>query len=106
MDGAGPDLLRPDAGEIDRRGAVHARGLRRVGVELVARDHLDAMGLPIGRTVLVGVAHWPRPVSRMTDPSRFLPTREIGVDTSISIYLLCVVSKPYRRNFTMNDQPT
>src|SRR5712692_10656465 len=47
VDRAGPDLLRPDPGEIDRRGAVHAGGLRRVGVELVARDDLDAVGLPI-----------------------------------------------------------
>ena len=36
LDRAGPDLLRADTGEIDRGGAVHARGLRGVGVELVA----------------------------------------------------------------------
>src|SRR5436305_3349054 len=47
MDRAGPDLLRPDPGEIDRSRAVHAGGLRRVGVELIARDHLDAVGLPV-----------------------------------------------------------
>ena len=58
MDRAGPDLLRPDPGEIDRRGAVHARGLRRVGVELIARDHLDAVRLPVDR---VPLAHLARP---------------------------------------------
>src|SRR4030095_1379649 len=47
MDRAGPDLLRPDAREVERRGAVHAGGLRRVGVELIAGDHLDAVGLPV-----------------------------------------------------------
>ena len=36
---AGPDLLRADPGKVDR-GAVHAGGLRGVGVEPVARDHL------------------------------------------------------------------
>src|SRR5205085_10657911 len=54
MDRAGPDLLRPDPGEIDRGGAVHAGGLRRVGVELIARDHLDAVGLPVGPFWLLG----------------------------------------------------
>src|SRR5437763_14876330 len=47
MDRAGPDLLRPDPGEIDRSRAVHAGRLRRVGIELIARDHLDAVGLPV-----------------------------------------------------------
>src|SRR5437868_8194834 len=57
MDRAGPDLLRPDAGKVDRRGAVHAGGLRRVGVELIAGDHLDPMLLPIDPAMLVTVAH-------------------------------------------------
>src|SRR5438270_9763809 len=47
MDRAGPDLLRPDPGEIDRGRAVHAGSLRRVGIELIARDHLDAVGFPV-----------------------------------------------------------
>src|SRR5437879_473663 len=57
MDRAGPDLLRPDPGEIDRRGAVHAGGLRRVGVELIAGDHLDAVGLPVDPLWLMPIAH-------------------------------------------------
>ena len=57
LDRARPDLLSPDSGKIDRGGAVHARGLGRIRVELVTRDHLDAVGLPIDRLVLAFVAH-------------------------------------------------
>src|SRR5579862_8843696 len=63
VDRAGPDLLRADAGEIDRRGAVHARRLRRVGVELVARDHLDAVLLPVDRGIVLALAHLSVPIS-------------------------------------------
>jgi len=49
--------FEPDSGKIDRGGAVHARGLGRIRVELVTRDHLDAVGLPIDRLVLAFVAH-------------------------------------------------
>src|SRR4051794_32065312 len=61
MDRAGPDLLRPDPGEIDRSRAVHAGGLRRVGIELIARDHLDAVGLPVDPFWLVPLSHMPVP---------------------------------------------
>ncbi len=43
---AGPQLLRADAGEIDRRLAVHALGGRHVGIELVAGNHAHAIVLP------------------------------------------------------------
>ena len=44
--GAGPELLRAHPGEVDRCLAVHAGGLRGVGVELVAGDDPDAVKLP------------------------------------------------------------
>jgi hypothetical protein len=59
---ARPDLLRPDPGEIDCGGAVHAGCLRGVRVELIARDHLDAVRLPIDRLVPLLLAHIVRPV--------------------------------------------
>ena len=62
LNGARPDLLGPDPGEIDRGGAVHPRGLGGVRVELIARDHLDPVNLPIDPFVLVPVAHLDRPV--------------------------------------------
>src|ERR1041385_177515 len=62
MDRAGPDLLRADAGEIDRRRAIHPGGLGRVGVELIAGDHLDAVGLPVDPFWLL--AHRGRPKRR------------------------------------------
>src|SRR5690348_15909132 len=46
LDRAGPELLRADAGEGDRGLAVHARGRRHVGVELVAGDDAHAVMLP------------------------------------------------------------
>jgi hypothetical protein len=63
-DRASPDLLRPDAGGIDRGGAVHARGLRGIGIELVALDHANAVVPPIDRAwcwrfVMMIVAHRP-----------------------------------------------
>ncbi len=60
LDRAGPDLLRADPGEIDRRGAVHARRLGGVAIELIARDDLDPVDLPIGVLVLVTAAHLAR----------------------------------------------
>ena len=45
-DRAGPDLLRADAGMVDRRLAVHAGRLRGVGIERVARDDPHAVMLP------------------------------------------------------------
>src|ERR1051325_1993727 len=55
--GAGPDLLCAHSGEIDRRSAVHPGGLRRVGVELVARADLDTALLPIDVAGVVMLAH-------------------------------------------------
>ena len=47
-DGASPKLLRADAGEVDRRGPVHARGLGSVGIERARRDHPHAVMFPVG----------------------------------------------------------
>src|SRR5690606_4268175 len=44
--GACPDLLCADASEIDRGGAIHAWSARRVRIETVARNHLNAGMLP------------------------------------------------------------
>ena len=57
-DRAGPDLLRADPGGVDRGGAVHAGGLRGIGIELVALDHPHAVVPPVdgarcGRLVVV-----------------------------------------------------
>ena len=70
IDGASPDLLRADTGLIDRRGAVHPRRLRRVGIQLIALDHPHTVQPPIHRAgrgrpivivvlmiVIVAVAH-------------------------------------------------
>src|SRR5262249_49590258 len=43
---ASPEFLRADAGEIDRRLAVHARRRRHVGIELIAGNDADAVVLP------------------------------------------------------------
>ena len=51
---AGPQLLRADAGEIDRRGAVHARGLGGVGVERAGGDHPHAVMFPVGHASDLG----------------------------------------------------
>lgn len=42
----GPDLLRPHACEVHRRGAVHARRRVRIRIERAARDHAHAFVLP------------------------------------------------------------
>src|SRR6185312_16855959 len=47
-DGAGPQLLRAGIGIGDGGGAVHARRLRRVGVELGALHHAHAVPAPVG----------------------------------------------------------
>src|SRR5882757_6862777 len=41
-----PDFLRAGAGEIDGDLAVHARRLRRIAVERMARDHAHAIKFP------------------------------------------------------------
>ena len=47
-DGAGPQFLGADAGEVDRRGAVHAGGLGGVGVEGGGGDDPHAIVFPVG----------------------------------------------------------
>ena len=49
VDRPGPDFLSADAGFVDRGGAVHAGGLRGVGVELIGLDHPHAVRAPIDR---------------------------------------------------------
>jgi hypothetical protein len=44
-----PELLRARAPEVDGRRAQHARRLRRIGVEAIARDHPDTLGTPVAR---------------------------------------------------------
>jgi hypothetical protein len=64
-DRAGPDLLRADAGMVDRGLPEHAGRLRRVGVELVAGDDPHAVMLParlvimIMRMVVIVRGSWP-----------------------------------------------
>src|SRR6266851_2764278 len=53
-DRAGPQLLRAGAGEVDRRGARHARCLRRVGVEILHADDAHAVGPPILLAAVLG----------------------------------------------------
>src|SRR5207253_166198 len=55
VDGARPQLARPDAREIDRSLAVHARRLRRVRIELVAGDDAHAVMLPARVGKIVGM---------------------------------------------------
>jgi hypothetical protein len=46
--GAGPQLLRAHAREVDRRLAVHAGRLRGVRIELIGADDTHAVALPAG----------------------------------------------------------
>jgi len=50
---AGPDLFRAGAGVIDRGCAIHARRLRRIRVEGIARDDFNPMFPPVDRLVSV-----------------------------------------------------
>ncbi len=45
-DGAGPQFLRADPGEVDRCLAVHPGGRGHVGIELVAGNDANAIMLP------------------------------------------------------------
>ena len=49
---SGPKLLRADAREVDRRLAVHARGLRNVRVQLGRGNDAYAVMLPAVRVVV------------------------------------------------------
>ena len=62
---ARPQLLRADAGEIDRGLAVHSRGLRGVRIERPGGHDAHAVVLPGGRGV-VGVGHREAPADRGT----------------------------------------
>ncbi len=84
LDRAGPDLLCPDPGEIDRCGAIHARGLGGVGVELVARDDLDPMDLPIDRFVLL---------THVEHPLRLVPNLNRFYDATLERPLTSIVSR-------------
>src|SRR6266480_7953483 len=59
-DGAGPEFLGAGARVGDGGGAVHARGLRGVDVELVGVDDAHAVVLPLGLVVIVVAAHGAR----------------------------------------------
>ena len=58
--GSRPDLFRARAGMVDRGRTVHAGGLRRIRIERVAGDDLDAVLTPIDGLMVVIV-----PVSRL-----------------------------------------
>src|SRR5216684_3477598 len=58
--GAGPQLPRPRAGVIDRRGARHAGRLGRVRVQLVGMDDADPVLPPVGHGRRVPQKHVPR----------------------------------------------
>src|SRR5665213_612119 len=60
--GAGPDFLRANAGEVDRRLAVHAERLCGVGIERVARDHAHTVVLPFVVVAMI-VTHGLAPLS-------------------------------------------
>src|SRR6185295_17856342 len=47
-DRTGPELAGPGSGVRDRRRARHARGLRRVEIELRTRNDLDSVIAPVG----------------------------------------------------------
>jgi len=51
--GSGPDLFRAGASVIDRGCAIHARSLRRIWVEGIARDDFDTKFPPVDRFVTV-----------------------------------------------------
>src|SRR5260370_11565085 len=92
MDLAGPRpvLLRPDASEIDRGGAVHPRCLGGVRVELIARDHLDPVKLPVAPFVLVPVAHLDRPalLRQWAFLTWFPSSGKKGLNSTASRYIL------------------
>ena len=54
---ARPDFFRADAGEVDRRLAVHARSLRGVGIERARGDHPHAVVLPVTGCLGLRLAH-------------------------------------------------
>src|SRR5215831_71929 len=75
-DRAGPDFLGADAGEIDRRLAVHAGRLRRVAVERAAGDHPDAVVLP--SVMMIGAHVKPRPSWLRAQDIDLFGTRAMG----------------------------
>src|SRR3989454_10252584 len=69
-DGAGPEFLGAGAGVGDGGGAVHARGLRGVDVELVGVDDAHAVELPLG----LGIAHREPPGLRASRSGGLTPS--------------------------------
>ena len=53
---AGPEFLRPNAGEIDRSLAIHSRRGGNIGIELMARNDTDTIMLPTLRIMIVRMA--------------------------------------------------
>src|SRR3989475_13265541 len=70
-DGAGPEFLGAGARVGDGGGAVHARGLRGVDVELVGMDDAHAVVLPLG----LGIADREPPGLRASSSGGVTPPR-------------------------------
>src|SRR2546428_2990210 len=79
-DGAGPEFLGAGARVGDGGGAVHARGLRGVDVELVGVDDAHAVVLPLG----LGIAHREPPGLRASRSGGPTPSRPASPSTTSS----------------------
>src|SRR6267143_3554028 len=81
-DGAGPEFLGAGAGVGDGGGAVHARSLRGVDVELVGMDDAHAVVLPLG----LGIAHREPPGLRASRSGGLTPSRPASPSTTRSAF--------------------
>src|SRR5256886_6503136 len=81
-DGAGPEFLGAGARVGDGGGAVHARGLRGVDVELVGVDDAHAVVLPLG----LGSAHREPPGLRASRSGGLTPSRPASPSTTSSAF--------------------
>src|SRR5207245_2853837 len=70
-DSAGPEFLGAGARVGDGGGAVHARGLRGVDVELIGVDDAHAVVFPLG----LGIAHRGPPGLRASSSGGLTPSR-------------------------------
>src|SRR2546427_5924578 len=77
-DGAGPEFLGAGARVGDGGGAVHARGLRGVDVELVGVDDAHAVVLPLG----LGIGHRGPPGLRASSSGGLTPSRPASPSTT------------------------
>jgi hypothetical protein len=85
--GAGPDLLRTDTGEVNRRGPGDSRCLGGVGIEGVSRYDVDSVIAPVGGThELLSSADFAR-----------CPTAAIGQTSWIDT--VCTEFAPYPNGF-------